>query len=589
MAGRNTVEITLAARDRASRQVKSAFASIKSSASSALGMLGNAAALAGVSLGALPALVAKTGISYNAMQEQSAVAWKTLLGSATEAQDMLQRISDFAKATPFETADVDMMAKYMHNAGLEGKGLFKELMKASDVASAFAIPADQAKEMVRQMSQVRQAGVAYTEDLNILQDRGVPIYKAIAKEIGGTAADVKMLASKGKLSSEVYIKAFDNISKGVKGASKAQSETFNGMISTMQDNLKIISGEIMKGAFEKLKGTLDSLMPYLDQFSATLKDEGLHAALAEVFGEDKVTSAEKLFTTIKDVGVTAFNLLKGTVKFVYDNFEILLPVLVGAYTAIKAFQIIKTVQGLMVLWKASTIAQTIAQGGLNTVLIANPIGIVVTAIGLLVAAGIYLYRNWDTVRSKTTQLWNKLGAFRPVADAILGPIDDLIRGAVHLADNWDSTKSVWGNVWDFMKRSAASAVNDVIEKINSLIKKINTIPGVKVPIIPKVHWGDTKPGKSSSGSSNNSKHSQVAQYAKGTDFHPGGLAIVGEEGPELLSLPRGSSVKTASETKGLLGGKTVNNTYNITVTGNNVDITEQRLIRTLQREALLYG
>jgi len=33
-----------------------------------------------------------------------------------------------------------------------------------------------------------------------------------------------------------------------------------------------------------------------------------------------------------------------------------------------------------------------------------------------------------------------------------------------------------------------------------------------------------------------------AVYAEGTPFHPGGLAIVGEEGPELLDLPRGTSV-----------------------------------------------
>lgn len=34
----------------------------------------------------------------------------------------------------------------------------------------------------------------------------------------------------------------------------------------------------------------------------------------------------------------------------------------------------------------------------------------------------------------------------------------------------------------------------------------------------------------------------VPQYAKGTDFHPGGLAVVGEDGPELVQLPRGSKV-----------------------------------------------
>ena len=42
-------------------------------------------------------------------------------------------------------------------------------------------------------------------------------------------------------------------------------------------------------------------------------------------------------------------------------------------------------------------------------------------------------------------------------------------------------------------------------------------------------------------------------YARGTNFHPGGLALVGEEGPELIELPRGSKVYTANRTKDILG------------------------------------
>src|SRR5690606_11239756 len=35
---------------------------------------------------------------------------------------------------------------------------------------------------------------------------------------------------------------------------------------------------------------------------------------------------------------------------------------------------------------------------------------------------------------------------------------------------------------------------------------------------------------------------RVPAYANGTNFHPGGLALVGERGPELVSMPRGSRV-----------------------------------------------
>ncbi|WP_157138780.1 hypothetical protein [Asticcacaulis biprosthecium] len=44
-------------------------------------------------------------------------------------------------------------------------------------------------------------------------------------------------------------------------------------------------------------------------------------------------------------------------------------------------------------------------------------------------------------------------------------------------------------------------------------------------------------------------------YAVGTDFHPGGLAMVGEMGPELVDLPRGARVFTAAETRNMTGAQ----------------------------------
>jgi hypothetical protein len=47
----------------------------------------------------------------------------------------------------------------------------------------------------------------------------------------------------------------------------------------------------------------------------------------------------------------------------------------------------------------------------------------------------------------------------------------------------------------------------------------------------------------------------IPQYANGTNFHPGGWAVVGERGPEMVHLPRGSAV-TPNER---LGGSVTNN------------------------------
>ncbi|GAA0313826.1 hypothetical protein GCM10008967_00390 [Bacillus carboniphilus] len=77
----------------------------------------------------------------------------------------------------------------------------------------------------------------------------------------------------------------------------------------------------------------------------------------------------------------------------------------------------------------------------------------------------------------------------------------------------------------------------------------------------------------------------IAAYADGTDYHPyNGLALVGEEGPELVYLPKGAQVFTATETKGMLnqpkGGSStsisssssvVHNRFNITIPASDLE------------------
>jgi tape measure domain-containing protein len=49
----------------------------------------------------------------------------------------------------------------------------------------------------------------------------------------------------------------------------------------------------------------------------------------------------------------------------------------------------------------------------------------------------------------------------------------------------------------------------------------------------------------------------IPGFAGGTDFAPGGLAMVGERGPELVNLPRGSQVIPNDQTQRLMGGATI--------------------------------
>lgn len=76
-----------------------------------------------------------------------------------------------------------------------------------------------------------------------------------------------------------------------------------------------------------------------------------------------------------------------------------------------------------------------------------------------------------------------------------------------------------------------------------------------------------------------------AMYASGTDFAPGGLAMVGERGPEIVSLPRGAQVTSAGQSMAMLtaangnGGGTVIH-YHIDARGGELGV-ETKIVNAL--------
>lgn len=85
----------------------------------------------------------------------------------------------------------------------------------------------------------------------------------------------------------------------------------------------------------------------------------------------------------------------------------------------------------MLAWSGVCKAITAAQWLWNAALNANPIGLVIAAIAGLVAAGVALYKNWDTVKAKVKALWDTVKNF-------FGKIGETISGA------WEKAKAFFG-------------------------------------------------------------------------------------------------------------------------------------------------
>lgn len=249
------------------------------------GVIGGAAAAAGAAgvaaFAAIAAGAAKAtsvGISMNAQLETQTTAWKTLTGSAEGANKMVQDLGKFAAKTPFTQLGLDSMAKYLYNADFKGQDLFNTLTKFGDIGGAFGLAEDATKELVRQFGQMKNAGVAYTEDLNIFEERGIPIMKELAKAHGVTTADIKKMAGEGKISYEMIQGAVDSMAGRTKGAMQAQSQTFTGLMSTMKDNAAMLAAELSKPMFDTLKQGLQFVIDNMHKVKPAI--EAVQAAFS---------------------------------------------------------------------------------------------------------------------------------------------------------------------------------------------------------------------------------------------------------------------------------------------------------------------
>lgn len=400
--------------------------------------------------------VVKTGISYNAMSEQAQVAWATILGSQSKASQMMKDIEKYAAETPFSKMGVDAMAKQLTNAGFHGKALFDQLTKFGNMGSAFGIQEDSLKEMVRQYSQVQQAQVAYTEDLNILQDRGIPIFKALGEVMGVPVSQVKKLASEGKVTSEVYNKAIDSIASHTTGAMENQSKTFSGMMSTLEDNLTMLAGALAKPIFDKMKDNLQGLMPKLEEFTTLVGKEGIGNAISTMFPQlkplvDFFTSIANVLTTVVIPALLNFG---GWIASNIGPISFLATTIGGAVLAFKGFMIVKGIvsafqeaQLAIALFSMNAEGATIAQGAFNGMLTLGE-----TVVALLTGK--------VTLAALAQEAWNAVMAMNPIGLLVMA-IGALVAAFIYFWNTSESFRNFWIGLWDAVKNACITAWNSI--------------------------------------------------------------------------------------------------------------------------------
>lgn len=254
--------------------------SIGSSIASGLGtaLKSGAAAAGGVAALALGTALTKGFERVTAIDD----AKGKLAGLGHDAQGVAT-IMDSAlasvKGTAFGLGDAAGIAASAVAAGIKpGEQLTKYLSLTADAAT---IAGSSLGEMGSIMNKVSTSGKAYTDNLNQLADRGIPIFQWLQEEYGVTSEELSKMVKEGKVDAETFRKV---IEENIGGAALESGKTLRGSFENMKAALGRVGAAAIEPFLPMMKSGLGLIMQWADKVTPAVKAgaEGLATGLTEM-------------------------------------------------------------------------------------------------------------------------------------------------------------------------------------------------------------------------------------------------------------------------------------------------------------------
>ena len=339
--------------------------------------------------------VVKSGISYNAGMESYLTNFKVMLGDEQLAAAKLEEIRKMAASTPFTLSDLTDGTQTLLQFGIAADDTTGVLKQLGDISLGNA---DKLQTLVRAYGKMSSAQKVTLENVNMMIDAGFNPLNQICATTGESMSDLYKRISDGKV-------GFDELAAAVNAATSEggqfyngmleASQTVNGRLSTLQDNISALVGKLTEDLFTAFGDIIGKGNELVVTF---LDDDEKMRQLKETIG---------IATAVVAAAGAAFLGYKGAVTVT---------------TAVTTAQTAATA-ALAAMHKAEESGVkglAVAQAGLNAVMKANPIGLVVSLAAALVTGLVTAYNTSETFRNVVNH------AFQSVANTAKSAIGGAI-------------------------------------------------------------------------------------------------------------------------------------------------------------------
>lgn len=229
----------------------------------------------------------QSGIEYNAQIEKYTTGFTNMLGSAEAAQQVMSQIQEDAAKTPFDVESLTKANQYLISAGENASYARSTIMALGDAVSATGGGNDELNRMAQNLQQIANTGKATTADIKQFAYAGIDVYGILADYTGKSTAEVQNMTI-----------SYDLLTQALQAASEeggryynsmdTQSQTMNGRVSTLKDNVKQLAGLLTGDLSSGVGVVIDKLNDMAVAAQEAYKTDGWEGLILKLTGLEEV-------------------------------------------------------------------------------------------------------------------------------------------------------------------------------------------------------------------------------------------------------------------------------------------------------------
>lgn len=389
------------------------------------------------------------------------------LGASTkEAESATNKLKEGIDGLPTTLQDVASTTQQMYSVFKNADTAADSTIALNNALLASGSSGDKAARGTDQYLKVLRTGKFDMNSYSTLQETmGVGLDKIAAKfKFTGASAqnDLYNALKNGDITINEFNKALIDIQEGLDGTANVARTSTEG-IGTSMTNLR---NSVKNG----LAGTIEAL-------DNALKDAGF-GGFAGIADKLKVKINE-LFKAFNNNLPNLIEKVGNAFQFLTDNASWLIPVISGVAGALASVAAINAA--------TSTITNiTKAVGSLSSAFsfLMSPTGLILVGIGLLIAAGVALYKNWDTVSEYAKKIWGNISDFfkqtvESIRDWFSGLWEGLVEKTEETVDGvknaWIGIKQWFSDIWNGIKDGVKGAWDGTVQAGKDAVNSVKDV------------------------------------------------------------------------------------------------------------------